>query len=145
MENKKVKSVRENVRSYDGKNGKNYIHMITLEEGVVIEGDLVLEGEYHSQKPTCENFVAGQEATFETEKRVNGQYTNYKFKPVRAAFSNGFKGGKKMEPKDQGTITALSCASTAANYYHQRQATEEQVLAFAEKLFNWATSKSTLK
>lgn len=147
MITKQVKSVRENVRNFAGKNGTTYIHMITLESPVTIEGAEVIEGEYHSTKATCENFTAGKEATFETEKRVSpdGKYTNYKFKPVKAAGFSGFSAGKKADPKDQGTITALSCASTAANYYQQRQSTPEQVIEFAEKLFQWATSKSTLK
>lgn len=146
MTTKTVKSVRENVRNFAGKNGTTYIHMITLDSPVAIEGTDVLEGEYHSLKQTCESFTAGKEATFETEKRVSpdGKYVNYKFKPVKQApvfTGNGFK---KSEPKDQGTITALSCASTAANFYQQREGTEEKVLAFAERLFQWAKSKSTL-
>lgn len=149
MITKTVKSVRENVRNFTGKNGTTYIHMITLDTPTTIEGVEVLEGEYHSLKPTCESFTAGKEAQFETEKRVSpdGKYTNYKFKPVKAnpAFGGNAGGGfKKADPKDQGTITALSCASTAANFYQQRQATEEQVLAMAEKLFQWAKSKSSI-
>lgn len=55
------------------------------------------------------------------------------------------KGGGGAPKRDEGVITYLSCASTAAQYYHQRQSTKEDVYAMAEELFLKATSKSTLK
>jgi hypothetical protein len=146
MQTKTVKSVRENTRSYTGKNGTTYLHTITLDGPIDVEGQGVVDFEYHSLKPTCDAFVAGKEAKFEVEKKVSpdGKYTNYKIKPVKDAPAFGGGGSfKKAEPKDEGRISALSCASTAANYYSQRQGTEEQVLAFAEKLFQWASSKSS--
>jgi len=145
--NKIVKSIRENTRNYAGKNGTLYIHMITLAEPVNVEGDDVLEFEYHSQTTKCEKFVAGQAAEFETEKRTNGQFTNYKIKPVqlKPAFAGaGFvpRPAGKFEPKNQEVITALSCASTAANFYQQREANPAAVIKFAEELYAWAQSKS---
>lgn len=144
MTTKTVKSVRENARpSYTGKNGETFIHEISFAEPIDVGGTGVLAFEYHSLDQKCSKFVPGQEATFEVGMRENKGYKNYFIKPVEAKkpFAPGFK---KAEPKDQGTITALSCASTAANFYQQREGTEEKVLAFAERLFQWAKSKSTL-
>lgn len=147
MTTKQVKSVRENARpSYTGKNGATYIHEISFAEPIDVEGTGILSFEYHSLDQKCSKFVPGQEATFEVGVRENKGYKNYFIKPVEVKKPfGGFSAGKKAEPKDQGTISALSCASTAANYYQQRQSTPEQVIKFAEELFQWATSKSTLK
>jgi len=141
----KVVKVRENIKSYPnkmdktGKNPNVYVHGITLENDPQ-------EWEYHSVAPTCIKFQPQQEATFTTEVKQNGSFTNHKISPAaseKPAFVKSFNaGGAKYEPKNQEVITGLSCASTAANFYQQRQGTEEQVVAFAEKLFNWAMSKS---
>jgi hypothetical protein len=138
---KKVVKVRENIRSYPNKqpasSAKNptvFIHGITL------EGD-PQEFEYHSFSQECKNFVAGQDATFTTEVKENGKFTNYKISPVREQKPFGAKAFTKNGDKPQEVITALSCASTAANFYQQRQGTEEEVLKFAERLYQWVSAK----
>lgn len=131
----KIKQIRENVRHYDGKSGTIYIHAIT------VEGD-AQEYEYHCAKPECEKFAVGVEAEFTTETKVNGQYTNHKIIPVNKPFIPKFQGAST---KDQGTIAALSSVSSAVNFYQQRNGTEKDVMDFAEKIFTWATSKSTSK
>lgn len=151
MTTKTVKSVRENVRNFAGKNGTTYIHMITLDSPVNIEGVDVLEGEYHSLKPTCESFTAGKEAQFETEKRVNGNYTNYKFKPVKAAFGGNAGGGgfvgKKTDPvfeeRKQRMIIAQSSVSSAIAFYGETSGkSEEKTMEFAGKIFDWVLKKA---
>lgn len=144
MITKKVKQIRENSKSYQGKNGLTYVHIITLEEAVDVEGTPVLEFEYNSLSEKCEKFTAGQEATFEVGKRVNNQYIHYTIKPVQAppqARGSSAGGFKKDTPKQQEVITYLSCASTAANFYSQSSADEAKVMAFAEKLYKEAMSK----
>jgi len=149
MTTKTVKSVKENTRKYDGSKGTLYVHMVTLTEPVNVEGDDVSELEYHSQSATCEKFVAGQAATFETEKRVNGKYSNYKIKPVAqqaGGFGGGFTpraAGSKYVPKDEGIMTAQSCAATSAQYYQKREGSTSDVIKFAEELHKWVLSKST--
>lgn len=148
MQTKLINKISENIRNYTGKNGLTYIHTVSLKDPIDVEGALVVDFEYHSLSATCDKFTAGQEATFETEKKVNThngkEYTNYKIKPVQAkpTFMGAAVSAKKYEPKNQEVITALSCASTSANFYQQRQATEEQVIILAEKLYSWAMSKS---
>jgi hypothetical protein len=145
MQTKLINKIAENVRNYQGKNGTTYIHTVSLKDPIDVEGASVVDFEYHALTATCEKFVAGQEATFDVEKRVNGQYTNYKIKPIQVqkpAFAGAAPFAKKYESKNQEVITALSCASTSANFYQQRQATEEQVIVLADKLYNWAMSKS---
>lgn len=150
MTTKTVKSVRENVRNFTGKNGTTYIHMITLDSPVAIEGTDVLEGEYHSLKPTCESFTAGKEATFETEKRVSpdGKYTNYKFKPVKQAPAFTGNGFKKADPEfeklKQKMIIAQSSIGSAVAFYGETSGkTEEKVLEFAGKIYDWVIKRAT--
>jgi len=141
----KIAKVRENIKSYANKRSVGGKDPMVFVHGITLEND-PQEWEYHSFKQTCEVFVPTQEATFTTEVKVNGNFTNYKISPVRVekkAFGGGFSGGgAKYEPKQQEIITALSCASTAANFYQQRQGSEELALKFAEELYQWASSKS---
>ena len=136
-----VKQVRENAKkSYVGRNGNVFVH------GITIEGD-PQEYEYHSLQETCTKFVPTQEATFTTEVKVNGAYTNYKISPVAPLkpAGGGFSGGAKKDyGKDQEVISALSSVSTAANFYSNRGVAigEDKLLELAEKIYNWATSKS---
>lgn len=88
-------------------------------------------------KEQQDKWVIGKEVTYTSETK--GNFTNFKVVEEKPVF-----GGGKVEPKQQGVITYLSCASTAANFYAQRSnGSEEQVLAFAEKLFNAAMSKKS--
>lgn len=138
----KIAKTRENIKSYPNKMDKTGKNPTVYVHGVTVEGDAT-EWEYHSFKQTCEAFIAGQEATFTTEVKQNGQYTNHKIVPVRVEKKSFGGGGFKSEPKNQEVITALSCASTATNFYSERgQATEEQVLKFADRLYEWTMSKS---
>lgn len=141
----KVKQVREQGRKgYTGKNGEMFVHMVTLEEPI----DGISEFEYHSKSPTCSKFVAGEVATFTTEKRTNGQYTNYKIMPAVAspfvATNNNAKGAVGgFIPKDEGRISALSAASSAATFYSGKlSSTPEQVMELAERIYQFALSKS---
>lgn len=139
METKKITSVQENQRSYNGKYGQIFIHMIQVEGSET-------KWEYHSQKQNCDKFKVGEVANFTTETKQNGQYINYIIKPVndQPGAGNG-SGFKKAEQKDQGTITYLSCFSSAANYYAQRSDGPDAVLSLAERAFQEAMKHSTLK
>lgn len=140
----KIAKVRENINSYPNKMDKTGKNPTVYVHGITVEGDAI-EWQYHSISQSCTAFVPGQEATFTTEVKVNGNYTNHKIVPVKAekkSFGGGF-GGSKFEPRNQEVISGLSAVSTATNFYAQRgQATEEQVLTFAEKIYQWAMSKS---
>lgn len=144
----KVKKVTEQGRpGYNSPQyGQRYIHLISFESPVKIDDQHeATDFQYHSTKPTCTSFVAGQDATFEASLREKNGYKDFIIKPVFQKAAPVFSGAKKYEPKDEGRIAALSCLSSAANYYHQRQATEEKVIELAETMFKWALSKSTLK
>lgn len=141
MTTAKIKKVAEQgKRSYAGRNGEMFVHVITLE--TPING--VSDWEYHSTSPTCTKFVAGQDATFTTEVKQNGQYTNYKISPVAAVPS--FGGGKSSgsQAKDEGRISALSAASSAATFYSNRMnATPEMMLDLAERIYQFSVAKSS--
>ncbi len=140
METKKAKilSVQENQKSYNSKNGMAYVHFIKF------EGDTDNRNwEYHSKKPTCDKFKSGQEASFEFGPVVNGNYTNYKIKPIQENGSQGYSGDNS---KDQGIITYLSCLSSAANYHAQKGPNNwDDVMQAADQAFQKAFQKSTLK
>lgn len=94
METKMIEQVRENVKEYDGRNGHIHVHMVK------VEGDPE-EWEYHSLTPECKKFTPKEEATFTTDVRVNGQYTNRKISPVTdMAKPKKFGGGGKSKSSD---------------------------------------------
>lgn len=139
----KITAVQENQRSYQGKFGKTYIHMVKF------EGDPDDRNwEYHCLKEQCEKFKAGQESSFETkvETSQDGKYTNYKIKPkVEPTNGNGASKFKK-EDKDQGLILFMSLYSSTCNFYAQRgNAAIEDVIRETEKAFDAAMKHSTLK
>jgi len=154
MQTGKVKQVRENIKSYPNKRdttGKNpmvYVH------GITIEGDPI-EWEYHSLAQTCTKFVPTQEATFITETKQNGNFTNHKISPVEAKPVTGFGGGFKKPTgsySDQGRIAAMSVMSTAVDFYRERSTgldgsplKKEHVFALAEEIFAWVYTKSSEK
>lgn len=142
METKKVVKVQENgKKSYKLSDGTEmFCHVIN------IEGDAT-DWVYHSKDKECKKFTPQEMATFTTEVKQNGQYTNYKISPVeqKKQFGGGGFKGTPQQPRDQGAIQAMSCVSSAVNFYQQRQGTEEEVMAFAEKIFQWVSSKSNTK
>lgn len=89
-------------RNYNGKSGPIYIHKITFTNGDI--------GEYHTTKPTQEDFVVNKEVEFTCDVKVNGQYTNYK---ISIKKENNFGGGKSFggaNGKQQVAIAALNAA-----------------------------------
>lgn len=130
----KILSVQENQRQWDYQGTKYFDHWIKFEgsEQVWI---------YSSKSDKCDKFKVGETSTFDTDVKVNGSHTNYKIKPKQEA--NGF--GGKMQPKDQGIITYLSCFASACNYHAQRTCTQQDVFEMTEKAFNTAMTKTTLK
>lgn len=128
----KILSVQENQKSYDYQGTTYYVHLIKFEGSEHT-------WKFDSKNTTCEKFKVGETATFDCDIKVNGQYTNYKIKPKQDPF-------KKGEPKDQGIITYLSCLSSAANYFtNTKPSTWEDVMSAANKAYNEAMNKSTLK
>ena len=69
-------------------------------------------------------------STVRKQKKQN-DYTSAKQAQAVASVLNN------KDDKEQ-RITMLSCISSSANFYQQRQGTEEQVIAFAKKLFHQA-------
>lgn len=141
MKTAKISQVRENARTYTGKFGEMHIHVVTLAEAI----DGQTEWEYHSKSEKCTKFTAGAEATFSTEVSARNGYTNYKITPLDVNKAPGapspFRGGGA--PKDEGRISALSAASTAAMFYsHRPSAKPEDLLELAEKVYQFALSKS---
>lgn len=132
----KIISVQENVKQYPGKVGTVFIHKIRF------EGDPENKiWEWHSSSEKCDKFKEGETTTFTTKINVRGQYTDYMIYPGGA---KSF-GGKKSfeEEKDHGVITFLSCLSSAATYYSQRESSWDDVLKATSEAYNKAILKST--
>jgi len=130
----KVTKVTQNVRSFDSKFGKMFVHAIETDAGDV--------GEYSSKTEQCKAFTVGAEATYTVE--ANGTFPD-KIKPVmnKGNFGGGNAGGgNSFQGKPQEVITALSCLSSAATLYSlQKAVTVEQVIATADAFYTFAMSK----
>lgn len=134
----KITSVQENAKQYSGKTGPIFIHKIRFEGD---EKNMIWE--HHSSSEVCDKFKEGEVATFETEIVVRGQYTDYKIKLPRQG--NPYNGNPGKAAKDSAIITYLSCFSSACQFYQRKlQASESDVLEFAETAFKKAMEKKSI-
>lgn len=109
----KILKVLENQGSFAAKDGSGnwYKH------GIIYEGSSQV-WELLNRTPNCTEFKEGEEATFTTETKQNGQYVNNKIRPVKTAssaggFKPGFKssgggGFKAKDPKTERLIVIQS-------------------------------------
>lgn len=143
----KIAKVRENIKSYANKRSVGGKDPMVFVHGVTLEGD-PQEWEYHSLKQTCEIFVPQQEATFTTEVKQNGNFTNYKISPVRVekksfGFTPAAKFSPEFEERKQKMIIAQSSVSSAIAFYGETTGkSEEKTLEFAGKIFEWVLNKA---
>lgn len=109
-------------------NGETYYqHSYEMEDGAMFNAN------HKSQEP----FKAGDAVEYE----VTGEdkFGNSKGKVSKPS---EYSGGGKNDDARQKMIVAQSSLSTAANFYRERsEGTEETVLKFAEKMYNWVMSK----
>lgn len=118
------------------KNGKPW----TISEVTLLDG---------RKCDTFDTFTIGQTVDVDITPNANPQY-NANLKKAKSAgqanagnFKNAEVANKAIEANIQKDerISMLSCISSASNFYQQRQGTEEQVMAFAKKLFDLATKR----
>lgn len=132
----KILTILEDQKRYTGQNGMVYVHLITFEND-----SYGRPWEYHCKKQNCEKFKIGEVATFDTEIKQNGQYTNYKIKPIQA--DGSATTFKAADPKNQGRMVFLSCLSSAATFFSTNKPSDWQdVLAAAELAYDKAIQKS---
>lgn len=102
MERKSTVTSATYKRSYQGKMGTLYVHLITMENGD--------EGEYSSKSMTQEKFIPGKEVPYEyteSQREHNGKtYTDKKIAPVKTNFIPG-KGGE-LNPEEQERIMRMN-------------------------------------
>lgn len=141
---KTVKQVRENVRQFDSRGEKYYVHMITFKDDPA-------DYSYNAKTAACTKFVPDQEVDVEIGVDNLG---NPKVKPVsnfqqggQQQSTGGNKGGYKYEPKDQGAINALSVyGSTCQRLQGSSEAKNMTfVLEQCEAALEWIKSKSDNK
>lgn len=90
-------------KAHSGTNGMFFIFEITMDNGD--------SGQFFNKAETQDVFKEGQEVEYTIEKKVNGNYTNYTIKPLKAA--NGFVPGKG-NPQYEHKRVALTCATNLA-------------------------------
>ncbi len=132
-----VKSVNQNVRSYDSKFGKMFVHEIALENKDM--------GEYISKSEQCKIKI-GETLQYTIES--NGNFPD-KIKPVQAKgnFGGGNGGGGNYGGnKDSGVITFLSCYSSTCNLhaYSKDKPSTEELIKQANLAFDAAMKHSTV-
>lgn len=145
MKTAKIKQVREN--AYKGYETKTppiktmYVHGITLETPIDVDGTQVSEFKYHSATPQCTKFKAGEEATFTVEKEKFG--SDYKIAPLYQPGAP--KAGAKKEwksDKDNGLICGESVLSSMATFYQGRSdMTIDKLIVAADKAYDWVKTK----
>lgn len=119
------KSVARSVifkKTGSGNNGEYHIFEITFDNGD--------KGDYVTKKNPQDYFKEGAEVAYTIETVVNGQYTNYKVRPVQA---NGFVPGKG-NPSYEHKRVALKCAT---DMVCSGKVAEKDILTASDKLFNW--------
>lgn len=93
---------------------------------------------------TFDAFAVGETVEVDVEPNANPQYAA-KIKKAKA--SNNYQNTKNAEVSNkiladntdkEQRITMLSCLSTSASFYRERSTTEEEMIAFAKKLFDVA-------
>lgn len=124
---KKVAEVQQAASTYNGQNGKIYKHIVVFEDGT--------KGEHHSTKETSQEFIVGNEITFDCEIKQNGNYTNYKIKPVKdQKFGGG--GGKSYGSSDNGKwVAAIECLKMAIDAAKSDKIKKEEIEPTAKKYF----------
>lgn len=134
MENVTIQSIT--AKKTGAKNGKPWtISEVTLADGRKCD--------------TFDTFTIGVSVDVEITPNANPQY-NANLKKAKSAaqanasnFKNAEVANKAIEAnivKDE-RISMLSCISSSANFYQQRQGTEQQVMDFAKKLFDLAVKR----
>lgn len=112
--------------------------------GITYQGSQT-QYEYHTSKVPQTDFVQGQEATFITEVKVNGNYTNYRIKPVKTqvssggggGFKKGFSGGNAKTPEQNRLASIQSIFASVCNL-GQGKATVDQAWTKTEEIYDKA-------
>lgn len=113
-------------KSFQGKNGTGHIFEITF--------DNTDAGQYFTSTQTQDVFKEGQEIEYTIEEKVNGQYTNYTIKPVKAA--GGFvpgKGNPAYEHKRCALTNAVNLCGTG-------KITVKEISTYAESFMKFLQS-----
>lgn len=134
---KVIQATRQDEEGFEMSGKRFFDHIITV-EGV--------DYHYVSASKELTNFVAGKEATFTTEEKLqSNNKVRLKISPVKDnPFKGGFqgKGGYKSDPKDSAQISLLSCISSAATFHQGRSTGSfDNVIQDALKAYDVVKSK----
>jgi hypothetical protein len=137
----KILTILENQGNFPARDGSGTFH----KHGIIYEGSSQV-WELLNMSPTCTEFKVGEVATFTTETKQNGQFTNNKIRPVKTApagggFKPGFKpsGGGGFKPKDPKTERLIVIQSVFAALCNKTQGstiTTDQVWAATKKIYD---------
>lgn len=118
-----VSKVLHNVRQYDSKFGKMYVHQIRFDNGDA--------GDYSSKTETCTKFKEGEQVDYTIEFR---EYNGNRFATVKPVQQQQFGGGKR------GGNESFALAY-AKDLGIARNDTDEAILKTADIFLNWLNSK----
>jgi hypothetical protein len=143
----KILNILENQSSFAAKDGSGLWH----KHGIIYEGSSQM-WELLNRTPTCTEFKVGEEASFTTETKVNGNFTNYKIRPKSAAPSGGFKPGfksggggfKQADPNKERRIVLESIFQSICNKTQGSTVTVDQVWSATEKIYDKLMSLSSI-
>lgn len=133
-----ISKVGENFRSFDGKYGKNYVHMISLQDGRVCE--------YYSISKTCTKFVEGVESTFTIEEKSYNGETVFKIKPIMEKKKQDVKGVgyQRFDERAELCTCSRSSSMTAADLIKTGCEKLENFEKLADRIFAWQKVNSKL-
>lgn len=134
----KIQIVNVTPKKQGVKNGRAW----TISEIETVEGNKydTFESFFPNQEYDVE-IIPNKDPKYNSNVRLlkkQGDYTTAKQAQAVAQVLNN------KDDKEQ-RITMLSCISSAANFYQQRQGTEEMVIKFAKALFHEAMTHTTDK
>lgn len=129
-----VKSIKENIRSFDGKFGTLYVHKVAFDNGDA--------GEYLSQTETCEKFAVGQKATYTIEEEKRNGKVNFRIKPAKLPEDGKpfFRGGSGSY---ESFALSYSKDLAIAHIEKGKDIKTEDVLKVADALYTWLKNKQT--
>jgi hypothetical protein len=139
MKISKIKNI-QSLGTWEGKYGTMYKHEIWMEDDQVLTANT---------KTAEAPYKIGDEVEYNITKPANEKYSAEgkvkKYDPNAPQRSESSNGGGRFSAEDKLQIIRQSSLKASAEFYAQRNAKEDDMLNFAERMTNWVlTGNKTL-
>lgn len=131
-----VVKVGENFRSFDGQYGKNFVHMISLDDGRICE--------YYSMSKTCTKFNQGVQSTFTIEEKQYQGETVFKIKPSMEKKKQDNKPTYQVDTNRELCTTVRSSSMQASELIRDGIEKLENYEQLADRILKWQKQNSNL-